>query len=77
MPAYAAHWAAIQAARDRGCTEYDFYGYDPFGQPGHLYAGFSRFKKQFGGFRRDSIGAYDHLFYERLAESLVRKLAGG
>ncbi len=76
MPAYAAHWAAIQAARDRGCTEYDFYGYDPFGQPDHLYAGFSRFKKQFGGFRRNTIGAYDCLFYERLAESLVRRMSG-
>lgn len=76
MPAYAAHWAAIQAARDRACTEYDFYGYDPFGQPDHPYAGFSRFKKQFGGFRRDTIGAYDHLFYERLAESLIGRLRG-
>ena len=75
MPAYAAHWAAVQAAKDHDCTEYDFYGYDPFGQPDHLYAGFSRFKKQFGGFRRDSIGAYDYLFYERLAESLVRRLS--
>ena len=74
MPAYAAHWAAIQHARTRGCTEYDFYGYDPFGQPDHLYAGFSRFKKQFGGFRRDTIGAYDCLFYDRLAESLVQRL---
>ncbi|HLJ54262.1 MAG TPA: peptidoglycan bridge formation glycyltransferase FemA/FemB family protein [Chthonomonadaceae bacterium] len=80
MPAYAAHWAAMQAARERGCAEYDLYGYDPFGQPDHLYAGFSRFKRQFGGFRRDNIGAYDLLFYERLAESLVRRLsvqAGG
>ena len=74
MPAYAAHWAAIQSARDRGCVEYDLYGYDPFGQPDHLYAGFTRFKKQFGGFRKDSIGAYDLLFYDRLAESLVSRL---
>jgi lipid II:glycine glycyltransferase (peptidoglycan interpeptide bridge formation enzyme) len=74
MPAYAAHWAAINGARERGCVEYDFYGYDPFGQPDHLYAGFSRFKKQFGGFRKDSVGAYDLLFYDRLAESLVSRL---
>jgi len=77
MPAYAAHWAAVQEARNRGCLEYDFYGYDPFGQPDHLYAGFSRFKKQFGGFRRDSIGAFDYLFYERLAESLVKTMEAG
>jgi lipid II:glycine glycyltransferase (peptidoglycan interpeptide bridge formation enzyme) len=71
MPAYAAHWAAIQEARRRGCNEYDLYGYDPFGQPDHLYAGFSRFKMQLGGSRRDSIGAYDCIFYDRLAENLV------
>ena len=76
MPAYAAHWAALRAARERGCVEYDLYGYDPFGQPDHLYAGFSRFKKQLGGVRHDSIGAYDYLFYDRLAESLVTRLGG-
>jgi peptidoglycan pentaglycine glycine transferase (the first glycine) len=75
MPAYAAHWAAIRASQSRGCSEYDLYGYDPFGQPDHLYAGFSRFKKQLGGFRRDTIGAYDYLFYERLADRLVERLS--
>jgi len=75
MPTYALHWAALQAARERGCQEYDLYGYDPFGQPDHLYAGFSRFKRQFGGVRRDSIGGWDFLFYDRLAETLANRLA--
>lgn len=75
MPTYALHWAAAQAARERGCLEYDLYGYDPFGQPDHAYAGFSRFKKQFGGVRHDWIGAYDLIFYDRLADTLIARLA--
>ena len=75
MPTYALHWAALRAARERGCVEYDLYGYDPFGQPDHLYAGFSRFKQQFGGSRKDTIGAWDFLFYDRLAETLAKRLA--
>ena len=76
MPNYALQWAALQAARARGCVEYDLYGYDPFGLPDHLYAGISRFKCQFGGSRRDSIGAYDHIFYDRLADRLVERMKG-
>ena len=26
MPAYALQWAAIRAARESGCSSYDFYG---------------------------------------------------
>lgn len=76
MPNYTLHWHAMLTAKERGCREYDFYGYDPFGLPDHLYAGISRFKKQWGGERRDSMGAHDCLFYDRLAEHLVGKLAG-
>jgi peptidoglycan pentaglycine glycine transferase (the first glycine) len=75
MATYALHWEVMQAAREQGCVEYDLYGYDPFGLPDHLYAGFSQFKRQFGGRRVDNIGAYDLLFYERLAASLVERLA--
>ncbi len=64
------------AARGLVCREYDLYGYDPFGRPDHLYAGISRFKQQFGGTRRDSIGARDCIFYDRLAERLVAQLQG-
>ncbi|MCW3100405.1 MAG: Methicillin resistance protein [Chthonomonadaceae bacterium] len=77
MATYALHWEVMQTAREQGCIEYDLYGYDPFGLPDHLYAGFSRFKQQFGGRRIDNIGAYDLLFYDRLAASLVERLAHG
>jgi peptidoglycan pentaglycine glycine transferase (the first glycine) len=75
MAPYALHWDVMQAAREQGCVEYDMYGYDPFGLPDHLYAGFSQFKRQFGGRRVDNIGAFDLLFYDRLAASLVERLA--
>jgi lipid II:glycine glycyltransferase (peptidoglycan interpeptide bridge formation enzyme) len=75
MPSYALHWAAVQEARARGCVEYDLYGYDPFGLPDHLYAGISRFKRQWGGKRCDRIGAHDHIFYDRLAARVADRLA--
>jgi lipid II:glycine glycyltransferase (peptidoglycan interpeptide bridge formation enzyme) len=74
MPSYALHWEAIQAARRAGCREYDFYGYDPFGVPDHQYAGISRFKRQWGAERRDSMGAHDNMFYDRLADLLAERL---
>ncbi len=77
MPNHALHWAALQAAREAGCREYDLYGYDPFGRPSHLYAGISRFKVQMGGRRQDRFGAYDCIFYDRLADRLVERLAPG
>ena len=40
--------------------------------PGHLYAGFSRFKRQFGGRPVRLIGAHDLYFLDRLADVVVR-----
>ncbi len=71
MPNHLLHWTVIQAARERGCAEYDLYGYEPFGLPDHLYAGISRFKKQLGGRRVDWMGAREHLFYDRLADRVI------
>jgi lipid II:glycine glycyltransferase (peptidoglycan interpeptide bridge formation enzyme) len=75
MPNYPLHWEAMRDARERGCVEYDLYGYDPFDRPGHLYAGITRFKKQWGGMRRDRIGGMDCLFYDRLADHVAARLA--
>lgn len=77
MPCYALHAQVVQVLRERGCTEYDLFGYDPFAHPTHLYAGISRFKRQFGGFRRSSIGAWDLLFYDQLAEQLLTQFESG
>ncbi len=74
MPVYLLHWRIIQEMQADGYTEYDLYGFDPFGTSDHPYAGFSRFKKQLGGARFDSLGAYDLIFYDRLADRIVEKL---
>lgn len=77
MPNHALHGYAMQQAFDRGCEEYDLYGYDPFGSPDHLYAGISRFKVGWGGERRSWMGARDYVFYDALAERMVERLSGG
>ncbi len=60
MPAYALQWAAIRAARDAGCSEYDFYGIPPREDPGHPMAGLYRFKTGFGGEIRHYAGSWDY-----------------
>lgn len=75
MAGYALQWAAIRRARELGCREYDFYGYEPFGAPDHLYAGFSRFKRQFGGRPVRFIGAHERFFLDRLVDEVVRVAA--
>ena len=77
MAPYSLHWAAMQRARARGCTVYDFYGFTR--DPNHAYAKFSRFKSQFGGMPVTTIGAHDYFFYDQLADTLIglfRNLAG-
>ncbi|HEY9635359.1 MAG TPA: peptidoglycan bridge formation glycyltransferase FemA/FemB family protein [Coleofasciculaceae cyanobacterium] len=78
MAPYALHWAAMQRAKARGCTVYDFYGFTR--DPNHAYAKFSQFKSQFGGVPITTIGAHDYFFYDQLADTLIslfRHLAGG
>lgn len=59
MPAYALQWAAIRAARDRGCAEYDFFGIPPGDDPSHPMAGLYRFKTGFGGLIAHRTGCVD------------------
>lgn len=74
MPSYPLHRAAMAEARRRGCVEYDMYGIDAFERRDHLYAGITRFKKQWGGAVQRRIGARDCVFYDRLAELMVGRL---
>jgi peptidoglycan pentaglycine glycine transferase (the first glycine) len=69
MAPYALHWVAIQRAKARGHTTYDFYGYTQ--DPQHGYAQFSQFKRKFGGQGATTIGAQDYFFYDQLADTLV------
>ncbi len=61
MPAYALQWAAIKAARDAGCSTYDFYGIPPIDDPVHAMSGLYRFKTGFGGEIRHYAGAWDYV----------------
>jgi peptidoglycan pentaglycine glycine transferase (the first glycine) len=72
MGGYALQWAAIKAAREVGCTVYDFYGYDPFRSPGHRYARFSQFKSQFGGTVIRFIGAQDYFYIDNVVDAFVK-----
>jgi lipid II:glycine glycyltransferase (peptidoglycan interpeptide bridge formation enzyme) len=68
MASYALHWQMMRDARDADCTEYDFYGIAPEGQPFHPYERFTQFKLRFGGRRVQTAGAHDIYFYPQLAK---------
>ena len=61
MPAYALQWSAIRAARDAGCSGYDFYGIPPADDAAHAMSGLYRFKTGFGGDIRHYAGAWDYV----------------
>lgn len=75
MAGYLLQWEAMRAAKSLGCTEYDFWGFDATLDPEHPYAGFSRFKSQFGGQATEYIGTLDHYFVSNLADAVVRAFA--
>lgn len=59
---FAAHllqWEIIRAARRRGCKTYDLWGVSPTEDPQHPWAGFSFFKRSFGGRQVDYVHAQD------------------
>jgi peptidoglycan pentaglycine glycine transferase (the first glycine) len=72
MAGYALQWAAMLSARRAGCRVYDFYGYEASGDPGHLYARFSRFKRHFGGTAVHFVGAQTYSFLDRLADAVIQ-----
>lgn len=53
MAPYALQWHAIEAAKKRGCLEYDFLGIAPEGEEAHPLRGVTQFKTRFGGKRLD------------------------
>lgn len=59
---FAAHliqWEIIRAVRRRGCRTYDLWGVSPTADPRHPWAGFSFFKRSFGGRQADYLHAQD------------------
>jgi lipid II:glycine glycyltransferase (peptidoglycan interpeptide bridge formation enzyme) len=60
MPTYALQWAAMRAAKRRGCSSYDLYGIPPSEDPEHPMAGLYRFKTGFGGEIVHRAGSWDY-----------------
>jgi lipid II:glycine glycyltransferase (peptidoglycan interpeptide bridge formation enzyme) len=52
-------WRAIQEAKKRGCTIYNFWGVSPKGDLTHRFAGPSLFKRGFGGYELQHLPAHD------------------
>jgi lipid II:glycine glycyltransferase (peptidoglycan interpeptide bridge formation enzyme) len=82
MPAYAAQWAGIRWAKERGCTSYDMWGV-PDAPEAELEAGFAdrtdglwpvyRFKRGFGGEVRRTVGAADRAYNQLLHRLYIRR----
>lgn len=63
MAPYAAHWAAIQSAKGRGCTTYDLLQVaPPSADDTHKYTNLTHFKERFGGQRVDLVGGWDFVY---------------
>ncbi|GAA4140645.1 peptidoglycan bridge formation glycyltransferase FemA/FemB family protein [Sphingobacterium kyonggiense] len=60
MATYALQWKAMQEAKDKGCTEYDFFGISPQADPSHPMYGLYRFKSGFGGQIYHRMGCWDY-----------------
>src|SRR5690606_12542041 len=59
MATYALQWKAMQIAKEKGCTEYDFFGISPQADPAHPMYGLYRFKSGFGGQIYHRMGCWD------------------
>lgn len=49
----------ILDAKQNGQKQFDFFGIAPPDQPGHRWAGFSRFKQSFGGHQKEFLGTWE------------------
>ncbi|MBU1119086.1 peptidoglycan bridge formation glycyltransferase FemA/FemB family protein [Patescibacteria group bacterium] len=56
---YLIQWEAMQEAKKRGCTVYNFWGVSPDKDRPHPISGVSHFKRGFGGYQYDLLHAQD------------------
>ena len=74
MAPYALHWHMIQAAKERGSIEYDFWGVaDSPDNLTHDWHGITQFKKKFGGEQQDFIGAFDYVIARDKYDQFIQK----
>lgn len=74
-------WRIIEAAQARGCAQYDLWGIAPATAPDHPWAGFSTFKRGFGGREVTYTHAHDlplkpHYLLVHVVETLRRRRRG-
>ena len=70
MAPYLLQWRQVMDAKNIGCEKYDFWGIDSSQKSIKLkvhkvnngWGGITRFKKGFGGYEKNYIGAYDLIF---------------
>jgi len=79
---YLLQWHAIQEAKKRGCTVYDFWGYsDPIKYPKHPYSGPTLFKMGFGGYKDEYVKTQDLVitkkYWLNYIIEIVRKIKRG
>lgn len=60
MATYALQWKAMQIAKQKGCSEYDFFGTSPSPDPAHPMYGLYKFKSGFGGELYHRLGCWDY-----------------
>jgi lipid II:glycine glycyltransferase (peptidoglycan interpeptide bridge formation enzyme) len=78
--AYLIQWKAIQEAKKRGMTRYNFWGVSPENNTNHRFSGLSLFKRGFGGEDFEYLHAQDlvinHLryFINYIIELIRRKI---
>lgn len=67
----------LKQAKDSGLERFDFFGLSPIDMPNHRWAGFSKFKRSFGGQELQFSGTWEKpvrkLRYKTM--NLIRKLA--
>ncbi len=73
MAPHLLQWEQIEWAKSQGYQLYDFWGISPVDQPKHKWAGFTRFKKGFGGEEKKLPGTFD-LVYNQKIYSLYKVL---
>lgn len=67
----------LKQAKDSGMDKFDFFGLSPIDQPDHRWAGFSQFKRSFGGQELKFGGTWEKPIRKTRykAMNLIRKLA--
>lgn len=62
MAPHLLQWRQIKWAKTKGYKYYDFWGISKTDSKNDKWAGFTRFKKGFGGFEKEYDGTYDLIF---------------